>query len=59
MKRVFIEGKNLVKPDENDPYIQTAKKSFVEYCENCSIHGVRYFTERKRHWSERFAAFSS
>lgn len=26
----------------------------VEFCSNSSVHGVRYFTEKRRHWSERF-----
>ncbi|XP_055305956.1 pickpocket protein 28-like, partial [Sitodiplosis mosellana] len=24
-----------------------------EFCSNSTIHGVRYFTERRRHWTER------
>lgn len=35
-------------------YLKTVKLFFMEFCANSSIHGVRYFTERKRHWSERY-----
>lgn len=26
---------------------------FIDYCSNTTIHGIRYFTERKRHWTEK------
>lgn len=29
------------------------QRLLAEYCSNASIHGVRYFTEQKRHWTER------
>lgn len=29
------------------------RKCFTEYCSNTSVHGVRYITERRRHWTER------
>lgn len=25
----------------------------MDYCSNTTIHGVRYCTERRRHWTER------
>lgn len=25
-----------------------------EFCSNTSVHGIRYFTEKKRHWIERY-----
>lgn len=28
-------------------------KLITEYCSHSSIHGVRYFVEQKRHWTER------
>lgn len=30
-----------------------------EYCSESTIHGVRYFTERERHWTERFSTSSN
>lgn len=33
---------------------QTALVQFEEYCANSTIHGVRYFGEKKRHWMERY-----
>lgn len=32
---------------------QAAWALIVEFCSNSSIHGVRYFSERRRHWTER------
>lgn len=32
---------------------------FSEFCTNSTIHGIRYFTERKRHWTERWWIFTS
>lgn len=29
------------------------QKTLKEYCSNASVHGVQYFTERRRHWTER------
>lgn len=29
------------------------KKLFAEYCSYSSVHGVRYFVDEKRHWTER------
>lgn len=33
--------------------LQAAWALFVEFCTNSTVHGVRYFAERRRHWSER------
>lgn len=30
---------------------------FKEFCKKSNIHGVRYFTEQKRKWIERFAIY--
>lgn len=30
---------------------------FVEFCAETSIHGVRYFAARKRHWAERWEIY--
>lgn len=27
---------------------------FSEFCSHASMHGLRYFGDRRRHWSERF-----
>lgn len=27
---------------------------FQDYCKTSSVHGVKYFTEPKRHWIERY-----
>lgn len=54
MKIAFVVRKSMEETSENCPYTQTVEKFFVEYCDNSSIHGVRYITERNRHWSERF-----
>lgn len=32
---------------------QTIGAVLKDFCSNTSIHGIRYFAERKRHWSER------
>lgn len=32
---------------------QAAWALITEFCANSTVHGVRYFTEAKRHWSER------
>ena len=47
---------------ENSAPVETVKECFVKtlvnYCENSTIHGVRYFfTTRQRHWSERLFWF--
>lgn len=34
-------------------FVQVIWKFIHEFCSNSSIHGVRYFTELGRHWSER------
>ncbi|XP_037031858.1 pickpocket protein 28-like isoform X2 [Bradysia coprophila] len=33
--------------------VQAAMGLFEEYCGSSTVHGVRYFTEKKRHWMER------
>lgn len=40
-------------------FFQTAHKFAVEFCQNTTIHGVRYFAERSRHWTERFVLSSN
>lgn len=32
---------------------QVAWTLITEFCADSSVHGVRYFTEKERHWSER------
>lgn len=34
-----------------------ARELFKEFCVATTIHGVRYFTEQRRHWSERSPYF--
>lgn len=34
-------------------FLRTLRSFFVEYCDKSNIHGLRYFTERILHWSER------
>ena len=29
------------------------RRNLRDFCNNSSIHGIRYFSERRRHWSER------
>lgn len=33
--------------------VQVLRNFFIEFCDNCSIHGIRYISERGIHWSER------
>lgn len=32
---------------------RTMQKLFVEYCVTSTIHGLRYLTDRKSHWTEK------
>lgn len=32
---------------------QVIHEILKEFCANSTVHGVRYFTEQKRHWTER------
>lgn len=34
-------------------WFKAIRMFFVEFCANSTIHGIRYFTEQRRHWSER------
>lgn len=38
-------------------FISKMRTFFIEYFDNSNIHGVRYFSERMLHWSERFILF--
>ncbi|XP_055325779.1 pickpocket protein 28-like isoform X2 [Sitodiplosis mosellana] len=38
---------------QNFNELKTIRAIFKDFCSNSSIHGVRYLTERRRHWSER------
>lgn len=29
------------------------RRIFTEFCSMSTVHGIRYFTEQRRHWSER------
>lgn len=33
--------------------VQKTWNFFAEFCDHSTIHGVRYITERQRHWTER------
>lgn len=41
-------------PQQTIRYIQQTHTFLAEICKISNIHGVRYFTERTLHWSERF-----
>lgn len=32
---------------------ENIRKFIMEYCSNTTIHGIRYLTEPRRHWTER------
>lgn len=32
-------------------------KLFERYCENTTVHGMKYFAQKNQHWSERYAWF--
>lgn len=34
-------------------HLQVDQNIFNDFCQNSTIHGVKYFTGRKRHWIER------
>lgn len=34
--------------------MQAVKEVFKEFCAKSSMHGIQYFSEKKRHWSERY-----
>lgn len=67
--RGFQKTKPLVKVDHlptisilsnkvnvNEGYQQQGNRNLPywhKYCENTSVHGIKYFVERDLHWSER------
>lgn len=51
--KVFFEKRN-----KRISYIHTLLLFFEEFCRKSNIHGVRYFAERKLHWTERWSNFS-
>jgi hypothetical protein len=40
--------------DDDDEKPQFLVKCFYDFCENTSIHGVRYIGDTQMHWFERF-----
>lgn len=42
-------GENITKNGE----IRSIWKFFAGFCDHSTIHGVRYFAESRRHWTER------
>lgn len=51
--RQKIEKQELDEKLQNKNNNQMIWKVLSEFCDHSTIHGVRYFTELRRHWTER------